>query len=483
MCLLKRLPALEGRDVNFIAYALTTARNACYDTIEAKRRVQPVAEQLEPRGSEPGEVALDPERAALLASAREDVRVANARLPERQREVLALRELELMSYEQIGEVVGLNTNAVAQLISRARIRLREQLRGGALQSIAASSPDCERALPLMARLQDTQSSTAEEREWLQTHLSSCETCGLSRAAMEEAGVSYRALGPIVPLVWLRHTTIARAARFVGADWSHLAGSGHGRTVSSTPSMSPTNAHVRSTAHIADTPHGGLSSWIRGVAGRRPHSVDVRAGIGVHRRLRRLLATVVLCTILAVVLAASVARDSRVLSPRVTSALGPAATSHAGGRPHVHAIGSAHRAGASVSTALAPKRGSAALVSAAGEAGQPSGATPAIHHAHRGSHRRSTHPAHHPPIAPTSKTPPPSPPPPQPAATTPTTPSPSAPSSGSGGSTGSGSGSGTGAGETPTTPTETSGSPPGGSTGTGSGGTETGHGCAIAIACP
>src|SRR5580700_6244822 len=175
MRLLKRLPALEGRDVNFIAYALTTARNACYDTIEARRRVQPAAEQIEPRGSEPGEIALDPERAALLASAREDVRAANARLPERQREVLALRELEQMSYEQIGEVVGLKENAVAQLISRARIRLREEVRGEALQSIVVSSPDCERALPLMARLQDTQSSTAEERDWLQRHLSSCET--------------------------------------------------------------------------------------------------------------------------------------------------------------------------------------------------------------------------------------------------------------------------------------------------------------------
>ena len=91
MRLLRRLPALEGRDVNFVAYALTTARNVCYDAIGARRRVEPVAEEIEPRGTEPGEVGLDPERAALLAASREDVRAANGRLPERQREVLALR--------------------------------------------------------------------------------------------------------------------------------------------------------------------------------------------------------------------------------------------------------------------------------------------------------------------------------------------------------------------------------------------------------
>ena len=255
--LLRRLPALEGRDVNFIAYALTTARNACYDAIEARRRVQPVAEPIDrsapttraPIGlyaGEPGGISLDPERAALLAATRKDVRAANARLPERQREVLALRELEQLSYEQIGEIVHLNENAVAQLISRARIRLREEIRGDALASIAASSPDCERALALLARLQDTQRSDAEALGWLGTHMDSCETCRLSRVAMEEVGVSYRALGPIVVLAWLRHATIAHAARFVGADWSHIADSVPRTTPSST---SPADAS--SDARYAD----------------------------------------------------------------------------------------------------------------------------------------------------------------------------------------------------------------------------------------
>ncbi len=148
--MLGRLPSLEGRELNFAAYALTAARNACYDMIEGRRRIEPVAEQSD--GSRVGHYSppddnleRDPERAALLAATREDVRAANAELPARQREVLALREVELLSYDEIGELMGLNRNAVAQLVSRARIKLRDLLRGSALASVSASSSHCAKS--------------------------------------------------------------------------------------------------------------------------------------------------------------------------------------------------------------------------------------------------------------------------------------------------------------------------------------------------
>lgn len=496
MRLLRRLPALEGRDVNFVAYALTTARNACYDTIAARRRVEPVAEQIEASSSEPGEIAIDPERAALLASAREDVRVANARLPERQREVLALRELEQMSYEQIGEVVNLNGNAVAQLISRARIRLREELRGGALQSIATSSPDCERALGLMARLQDTQRSTAEERDWLHRHLSSCETCGCSCAAMQEAGVSYRALGPIVPLIWLRHTTIARAARFVGADWSHLTGFETGATAqSSTPTPSVTaqfstpapGARSPIDPRIAADGHKGVSGRNWTAMGRIRSLSAVRARGPMDRRLRWILATAILCAILVVVLAGSVTPDNRAL-PRtvtVTPALSSATAARANEGQHRHPTRLAYRASAPAGTSLAHEHSAALALAVRGAGGQPSIPAQAVHHARHVGHHRSTRRAHPAPVTPTSGAPVPQPPTTTPTITpTATTPSPSPPSSGSsGGSTGSGSGTSTGGGETPPVPAQTPGSPPGGPTGTGPGGTRTVPGCTTSFACP
>jgi RNA polymerase sigma factor (sigma-70 family) len=218
--MLQRLPALEGRELNFVAYVLTTARHACYDMIASRRTVDPVAEAPEPFVSTRGSVEEDPERAALLAATREQVEVAVAALPARQREVLALREVECLSYDEIAEIMEIRANAVAQLISRARIRLRELVRRSALGSIEATSPDCDRALPLIAMRQDDERSS--ELDWLQSHLSACATCRARQAAMQEAGVSYRLLLPAVPAIWLRHAAIARAAEYLGVDWSEVA---------------------------------------------------------------------------------------------------------------------------------------------------------------------------------------------------------------------------------------------------------------------
>jgi RNA polymerase sigma factor (sigma-70 family) len=220
--MLQRLPALEGRELNFAAYALKVARNACYDALDVRKRVEPVSDHDElPLGPVP--IDDDPERAAMLSATREQVQAANASLPPAQREVLALREVESLSYAQIGEIIGLKENAVAQLISRARIGLRNAVRGSALSSVGASSADCARAIPLLAAVQDGQDAELEELSFLHAHLATCDTCRLRREAMEEAGVSYRALAPIVVVEWLRHATIARAAELVGADWSDVAG--------------------------------------------------------------------------------------------------------------------------------------------------------------------------------------------------------------------------------------------------------------------
>ena len=55
------------------------------------------------------------------------MRLANGKLDARQRLVLALCELEDRSYAEIGALVELNENAVAQLVFRARERLRTEL--------------------------------------------------------------------------------------------------------------------------------------------------------------------------------------------------------------------------------------------------------------------------------------------------------------------------------------------------------------------
>jgi RNA polymerase sigma factor (sigma-70 family) len=228
--LMQRLPGLADRDLDFGAYLFASTRNACLDLIRKRNRtraVEAIPESAAPLGSgagglglDPGDPEEDPDRSQLLAAQQEEIREANMRLPERQREVLALRELEELSYEEIATVMEMNRNSVAQLISRARINLRDELRGSALSSILARSKDCERALPLIAKREDGQlDEDSEDAIWLDQHLEECDRCRVGREAMLEAGVSYRAWVPILVAPWLLRSTMAKAAEGMGADWS------------------------------------------------------------------------------------------------------------------------------------------------------------------------------------------------------------------------------------------------------------------------
>ena len=144
---LPRLDRLDPDTVELGPYLFTTLRNLFLKSVERGSRAEPVAEVPEP--ALPAPIEDDPERSTLLHRQQEEVRVANAKLAPRQRLVLALRELEDRSYAEIGVIVGMKENAVAQLISRARESLRTELR------LAQVDPErlpeeCRRFLPLLA---------------------------------------------------------------------------------------------------------------------------------------------------------------------------------------------------------------------------------------------------------------------------------------------------------------------------------------------
>jgi RNA polymerase sigma factor (sigma-70 family) len=213
---LERLPSLGDRELNFGSYLLSAARNASYDAIERRRRAAPAGEIPDAAVPVAAGTAPDaPDMGALRAAHQEDIRAANALLPPRQREALALRELADLSYDEVADVMGMNRNSVAQLISRARLNLRDGLRRGALVSIPAASPECESALPLLALAQDGALEDDTHADWLARHLAGCATCRVRVEAMEEAGAAYRLWLPLVPGFWLR-AKIANAAERTSA---------------------------------------------------------------------------------------------------------------------------------------------------------------------------------------------------------------------------------------------------------------------------
>jgi hypothetical protein len=131
--------------------------------------------------------------ASLSASVATELEIATAKLPERHREALALRELLRLSHDQVARVMGVDAAAVAPLLARARLRLRDERRGTyAFPPGPSRCEDRDRALRSLARRQDSEPLTGDDDEWLLRHLGSCEECDQAHAAMLEASFCYRA---------------------------------------------------------------------------------------------------------------------------------------------------------------------------------------------------------------------------------------------------------------------------------------------------
>ena len=111
-------------------YRLTT--NVCIDYLRRKKRRQEVepAVSLDDEDSgwaEPADVGQDPQRKLEEAERSRALSRGLERLPEHQRQVLVMRELSGLSYQEIGAATGLDLGTVKSRIARARLALRKIL--------------------------------------------------------------------------------------------------------------------------------------------------------------------------------------------------------------------------------------------------------------------------------------------------------------------------------------------------------------------
>jgi RNA polymerase sigma-70 factor (ECF subfamily) len=122
----------------FRSWLLRIATNACYDALRARKRHPSTSLQalgtvddegvgfdLPDQGEQPDDVALRRELAAAIQRGLGD-------LPEDQRVVIILSDIQGMAYEEIAEVTGSNLGTVKSRLSRGRARLRDILRAGEL---------------------------------------------------------------------------------------------------------------------------------------------------------------------------------------------------------------------------------------------------------------------------------------------------------------------------------------------------------------
>jgi RNA polymerase sigma-70 factor (ECF subfamily) len=121
----------------FTTWLFTITRNTILN--EHRRRSRHPAESLdalqEPRDSEsagwqaPDTTARDPAQEVVERELQEKIKEAVQELPEAQRTAVVLCRYEGLSYEEIAEVLGCSVSATKSLLHRARLTLKDKLRG------------------------------------------------------------------------------------------------------------------------------------------------------------------------------------------------------------------------------------------------------------------------------------------------------------------------------------------------------------------
>ena len=119
-------------------WILTIVRNACYTWLRNHSRLDPTAEFDQ---GEHTQQSSAPDPRMLVAQAnRGTLERTLQELPTELRESIALRELEGLSYKQIGEIAGVPVVTVMSRLARARARLRDSIAaetgGGELTCVA-----------------------------------------------------------------------------------------------------------------------------------------------------------------------------------------------------------------------------------------------------------------------------------------------------------------------------------------------------------
>ncbi len=172
---LRRMRVTE-RPIAFKPWIYEIARNACIDEFRRSRRSQEVPLQLEDDGDGTDRRlvsrAASPDLALECRQQLDDLRGAFGGLSESHHKVLVLRELEGLSYTQIGERLGMTRPVVESTLFRARRRLSTEYEE------IASGRRCEQVRSVVdgGAAGSVPALGIRERRRVKRHLSHCQPC-------------------------------------------------------------------------------------------------------------------------------------------------------------------------------------------------------------------------------------------------------------------------------------------------------------------
>ena len=199
------------------------AKNACIDHFRRGRRTEEVPlDADESLQSNKLMSAGTPETAVESKQQLDDLRGAFVGLSQSHHQVLVMRELEGLSYSEIGERLGMSRAVVESTLFRARKRLTEEYEE------LVSGRRCERVREVVAaeRVHSLEALGIRERRRLARHLSHCQPCrrhahmsGFDDSVLETPGLAGR-IAALLPIPWLRDRLSGRDGEVVTASGAH-----------------------------------------------------------------------------------------------------------------------------------------------------------------------------------------------------------------------------------------------------------------------
>jgi RNA polymerase sigma factor (sigma-70 family) len=251
MSALRRMRATDT-PIAFKPWVYEIAKNACIDAFRRSRRAEEVSYDAD-EGTERLHLVSNgptPDAAVDTRMSLDHLRGAFGGLSEAHHQILVMRELEGLSYRQIGEKLGMSRPSVESTLFRARRRLSEEYEE------LISGERCRRIQAIIADATDGRVGVRDERK-MARHVSYCQPC---RRAAFAAGFDPATLQPKRTV----REKIAGLLPLPGFAKRWIAGGGDGGSL------------LSSAAHYAE---GSSGAWMKAAAAA---AAIVVAGIGADK---------------------------------------------------------------------------------------------------------------------------------------------------------------------------------------------------------
>jgi len=211
MSALRRMRATET-PIAFKPWIYEIAKNACIDAFRRSRRAEEVSYDADD-GTERLHLVSNgptPDAAVDTRMSLDHLRGAFGGLSEAHHQILVMRELEGLSYRQIGERLGMSRPSVESTLFRARRRLSEEYEE------LISGERCRRIQAIIAGATGGRVGVRDERK-MARHVSYCQPCrraafaaGFDPATLEPRRTVREKLAALLPLPGFLRTWLATA---------------------------------------------------------------------------------------------------------------------------------------------------------------------------------------------------------------------------------------------------------------------------------